>query len=122
MRALVLGGAGAVCKETTRDLAHYSDFEEIVVADYNVAAAQALVDELNDSRLQASPFDADDYEAMLQLFPQFDVVVNGLPFKYDYIVNKACVEAGADGLDLSSADSQFALPKKALQTDMPFTP
>ena len=32
MRVLVLGGAGAVCNETTRDLAHYSDFNEIVVA------------------------------------------------------------------------------------------
>lgn len=38
MRALVLGGAGAVCKETTRDLAEYSDFEEIVVADFNLPA------------------------------------------------------------------------------------
>ncbi len=35
MRALVLGGAGAVCRETTRDLAAYSAFDEIVVADYN---------------------------------------------------------------------------------------
>ena len=122
MRALVLGGAGAVCKETTRDLAHYSDFEEIVVADYNLAAAQALVDELNDSRLQASLFDAGDYEAMLQRFPQFDVVVNGLPFKYDYIVNKACVEVGVNGLDLSSDDPQFALHEKALQKEMLFIP
>ena len=30
MRALVLGGAGAVCEETTRDLAKYSKFDEIV--------------------------------------------------------------------------------------------
>ena len=30
MRALVLGGAGAVCKETTRDLAEYSQYDEIV--------------------------------------------------------------------------------------------
>jgi lysine 6-dehydrogenase len=51
MRALVLGGAGAVCKETTRDLARYSDFEEIVVAEYNVEAAQALVDDIGDPRL-----------------------------------------------------------------------
>ena len=48
MRALVLGGAGAVCQETTRDLSRFSDFEEIVVADYNVAAAQAIVDSLRD--------------------------------------------------------------------------
>ena len=62
MRALVLGGAGAVCKETTRDLAQYSDFEEIVVADYSVAAAQALVEELGDPRLKVLSFNADDYD------------------------------------------------------------
>jgi saccharopine dehydrogenase-like NADP-dependent oxidoreductase len=123
MRALVLGGAGAVCKETTRDLAQYSDFDEIVVADYNVAAAQALVEGLSDPRLKAIPFDAEDYEGMLRLFPEFDVVVNGLPFKYDYPVNKACVEVGVDGLDLSSDDPQFALhDEAALDKDMLFVP
>ena len=122
MRALVLGGAGAVCKETTRDLAQHSDFEDIVVADYNVAAAQALVEEIGDPRLQVTPFDAGDYEEMLRLFPQFDVVVNGLPFKYDYPVNKACVEVGVNGLDLSSDDPQFALHEEALKKGVLFVP
>ncbi len=36
MKVLVLGGAGAVCSETTRDLAQYSKFDEIVVADYDL--------------------------------------------------------------------------------------
>ena len=122
MRALVLGGAGAVCKETTRDLAQYSDFEEIVVADYNLAAAQALVEELGDPRLKVISFNADDYDGMLRLFPKYDIVVNGLPFKYDYPVNKACVEVGGDGLDLSSDDPQFALHEEALKKDMLFVP
>ncbi len=122
MRALVLGGAGAVCQETTRDLSRCSDFEEIVVADYNVAAAQTIVDELDDDRLQVIQFDAENYEAMLELFPKFDVVVNGLPFKYDYPVNKACVEVGVNGLDLSSEDPQFALHDAALEQDMLFIP
>jgi saccharopine dehydrogenase-like NADP-dependent oxidoreductase len=122
MRALVLGGAGAVCKETTRDLAQYSDFEEIVIADYNVAAAQALAEELGDPRLKVISFDANDYDEMLRLFPEFNVVVNGLPFKYDYPVNKACVEGGVDGLDLSSDDPQFALHEEALKKDMLFVP
>ena len=118
MRALVLGGAGAVCRETTRDLADYSDFEEIVVADRNVAAAAALVREVGDPRLKAIAFDADDYEGMLELFPRYDVVVNGLPFRYDYPVNKACVEVGVNGLDVSSEDDQFALHGEALERDM----
>lgn len=122
MRALVLGGAGAVCKETTRDLAEFSDFEEIIVADYNITAAQALIDEIGDDRMQAIHFDADDYDAMLELFPNFDVVVNGLPFKYDYPVNRACVETGVNGLDLSSEDPQFALSKEAEEKEMIFIP
>jgi lysine 6-dehydrogenase len=122
MRALVLGGAGAVCKETTRDLAEYSDFEEIVVADYNLAAAEALVAEIGDSRLSALRFDAEDYDGMLALFPEYDVVANGLPFKYDYVVNKACVEVGVNGLDLSSEDPQFAMHEEALGKGMIFIP
>jgi lysine 6-dehydrogenase len=122
MRALVLGGAGAVCKETTRDLAQYSDFEEIVVADYNVAAAQALVEELGDPRLKAISFNAENYDEMLRLFPKFDIVLNGLPYMYDYPVNKACVEIGVDGLDLSSDDPQFAFHEEALKKDMLFVP
>ena len=122
MRALVLGGAGAVCKETTRDLAAYSDFDEIVVADYNLEAVTKLVDEIGDARLNPIFFDANDYDGMLKLFPQFDVVVNGLPFKYDLAVNTACVEVGVNGLDLSSEDPQFALHDKALAKDMIFIP
>ena len=64
MRALVLGGAGAVCSETTRDLAATSDFDEIVVADYDVAAVEALLEEIGDDRLTALKFDANDVAAM----------------------------------------------------------
>ncbi len=122
MRALVLGGAGAVCKETTRDLAQFSDFDEIVVADYDLVAVTRLVNSIGDQRLKPLFFNADEYEGMLALFPGFDVVVNGLPFKYDYPVNQACVEVGVNGLDLSSDDPQFALHDQALAKGMIFVP
>lgn len=122
MRALVLGGAGAVAKEATRDLSRYSDFDEIVIAEYNVAAGEALAAELNDPRLKVIPFDANNEDAMRELFPRFDVVVNGLPYRYDYIVNKVCVEVGVNGLDLSSDDPQFALHEEAAKKGMIFVP
>ena len=122
MRALVLGGAGAVCKETTRDLAAYSNFDEIVVADYNLDAVTRLVESIGDPRLKPIFFNADDYNSMLQLFPQFDIVINGLPFKYDLAVNQACVEVGVNGLDLSSDDPQFDLHEEALAKGMTFIP
>ena len=51
MKILSLGGAGAVCRYATRDLAEFSDFQ-IVIGDYNVAAAEKLAAEIDDPRLR----------------------------------------------------------------------
>jgi lysine 6-dehydrogenase len=122
MRALVLGGAGAVCKETTRDLAEYSQYDEIVVADYNLEAANNLVKDIGDRRLTPLFFDAEDYGSMLKLFPGFDIVINGLPWKYDLPVTKACVEVGINGLDVSTKENQWDYDAEAKRKDMIFIP
>jgi saccharopine dehydrogenase-like NADP-dependent oxidoreductase len=122
MKVLVLGGAGAVCKETTRDLASFSTFDEIVVADYNLAAAKKLAATIGEPRLKTIFFDAEDYGAMLKTFPGFDVVVNGLPWKYDMPVTRACVETGVNGLDVSTEEDQWDLDGEAKQKEMVFIP
>ncbi|RME45986.1 MAG: hypothetical protein D6791_09395 [Chloroflexi bacterium] len=122
MKALVLGGAGAVCRETTRDLAKFSKFDEIVVADYNLDAATTLIDDIGDPRLKAVFFDAEDYDSMLKLFPGFDVVVNGLPWKYDLAVTKACVEVGVNGLDVSTEEDQWSYDAIAKEKEIIFIP
>lgn len=122
MRALVLGGAGAVCKETTRDLAEYSEYDEIVVADFNIKAATELVNDIGEKRLTPLFFDAEDYGSMLKLFPGFDVVINGLPWKYDLPVTKACVEVGINGLDVSTEEDQWDYDETAKSKDMVFIP
>jgi lysine 6-dehydrogenase len=122
VRALVLGGAGAVCKETTRDLAKYSKFDEIVLADGNDRAAEVLVKEIADPRLRAVHLDADDEGGLARLFDGYDVIVNGLPFKYDLTVTRACVAAGVHGLDISSEDPQFDLHEQAKQKGVLFVP
>jgi saccharopine dehydrogenase-like NADP-dependent oxidoreductase len=122
MRVLVLGGAGAVCSETTRDLAQYSDFDEIIVADYNLEAAAELVEDIGDSRLSPMMFDAEDYDSMVKLFPGFDVVVNGLPWRYDLPVTKACVETGVNGLDVSTEEEQWDYDEEARAKEIIFIP
>jgi saccharopine dehydrogenase-like NADP-dependent oxidoreductase len=122
MRALVLGGAGAVCKETTRDLAEYSQYDEIVVADFNLEAAKSLVEDIGDRRLTPLFFDAEEYGSMLKLFPAFDVVINGLPWKYDLPVTKACVEVGVSGLDVSTEEDQWSYDGRAKSKDIVFIP
>ena len=98
MKVLVLGGAGAVCSETSRVLAKFSDFEEIVVADYDLDSANGLVKEIGDPRLSTVKFDANKYEEMVKLFPGHDVVISGLPCEYDRAVTRACAETGVNGL------------------------
>lgn len=122
MKTLVLGGAGAVCSETTRDLAQYSKFDEIVVADYNLDAANQLIKEIGDPRLKAVQFDANDYDSMLKLFPGHDVVISGLPCEYDPVVTKACVEAGVNGLDVATEEDQWSYDAVAKEKDMIYIP
>ena len=122
MKTLVLGGAGAVCNETTRDLAKFSKFDEIVVADYNLDAANALVAEISDPRLKAVFFDAENYDGMIKLFSGYDVVINGLPWKYDLPVTKACVEVGVNGLDVSTEEDQWSYHAEAKNKDVVFIP
>ena len=122
MRVLSLGGAGAVCQHATRDLAEFSAFDEIIVGDYNVAAAEKLVKEIGDPRLKVLKVDANNYDELVRLFGQYDVILNGLPWKYDMAVTKACVEAGVHGLDVSTEEDQWDYHDAAQEKDIIFIP
>lgn len=122
MRVLSLGGAGAVCQHATRDLAEFSDFDQIVIGDYNLAAAEKLAAEIGDPRLGVLKVDANDFESLVRIFKEFDVILNGLPWKYDLAVTRACVEVGVSGLDVSTVESQWDYHAAAKQKDIVFIP
>ncbi len=122
MRVLSLGGAGAVCQHATRDLAKFSDYEQIVIGDYNVAAAEELAAEIGDPRIQVLKVDAEDYAGLVKLFKDFDVILNGLPWKYDMAVTRACIEAGVNGLDVSTEEEQWDYDAAAKEKDIVFIP
>jgi lysine 6-dehydrogenase len=122
VKVLSLGGAGAVCQHATRDLAEFSDFDQIVIGDYNVAAAEKLAAEIGDPRVQVLEVDANDYEELVRTFRGFDVILNGLPWKYDLAVTKACVEAGVSGLDVSTEKNQWDYDAAAKDKDIVFIP
>lgn len=122
MNILALGGAGAVCEHTVRDLCAFSDFEAIVIGDYNVAAAQKLADGIGDPRLQVVHVDAEDDGALIEACRGYDVVLNGLPWKYDMAVTRACIEAGVNGLDVSTEEEQWDLDGAAQTRNIVFIP
>ena len=122
MKVLSLGGAGAVCQHATQDLAQFSDFDEIVIGDYNVAAAEELAAEIGDPRVQVLQVDAQDYDKLVKTFKGFDVILNGLPWKYDLAVTRACVEAGVSGLDVSTEQDQWSYDAAAKEKNIVFIP
>jgi lysine 6-dehydrogenase len=122
MKVLALGGAGAVCQYATRDLAEFSSFDEIVVGDYNLPAAEELVADIRDPRVSALKVDAGDDDALVQTFRSFDVVLNGLPWRYDLVVTRACVEAGVSGLDVSTEEDQWSYDGVAREKGIVFVP
>ncbi|MBL7062779.1 MAG: saccharopine dehydrogenase NADP-binding domain-containing protein [Anaerolineae bacterium] len=122
MKILSLGGAGAVCQHATRDLAEFSDFDQIVIGDHNVAAAEELAAEIGDPRVEVLRVDAEDYDGLVKTFKDFDVILNGLPWKYDLAVTRACVEVGVDGLDVSTEETQWDYDTAAREKGIVFIP
>jgi lysine 6-dehydrogenase len=122
MKVLSLGGAGAVCQHATRDLCEFSDYDEIVIGDYNVGAAEELAAEIGDPRLRVLRVDAEDYGGLVKTFQGFDAILNGLPWKYDLAVTKACVGAGVSGLDVSTEEDQWSYDAAARDRGIVFIP
>lgn len=122
MKILCLGGAGAVCQHATRDLAEFSDFKEIVIGDYNVRAAEKLAAEISDPRVRVMKVDANNDDELVKAFKDFDLILNGLPFRYDMAVTRACVEVGVNGLDVSTEEDQWDLHAAAQKKGMVFVP
>src|SRR6266581_3370305 len=120
MKAVVLGGCGAMGSEATRDLATTSDFDEITIADLNVAQAQALADELNAStgreRVHGVPVDASDEDALVTVMRGQDVVVNTMTYHFGLQATHAAIRAGVNYLDLGglhNTPKQLALDNEA---------
>lgn len=94
MKAIALGGAGAMARFAVRDLAGKNRVEELIIADYNIAAAERLARELG-GKCSARRIDANDHAQMVAAIKGFDVALGGIgPFyRYEVKMAKACMEA-----------------------------
>jgi saccharopine dehydrogenase (NAD+, L-lysine-forming) len=120
MKVVIPGGCGAMGSEATRDLAKTSDFDEITIADLNVAQAQALADELNAGTgrelVRVTQVDASDEEALVKVMRGQDVVVNTMTYHFGIKATHAAIRAGVHYLDLGglhSTPKQLALDNEA---------
>lgn len=95
--------------ELTRDLARTSDFEEIIIADVDVAKAHALADELGDRRVRVMKIDVSDEDSLTEKLQAFDVVANATTYHFGLIATRAAIKARVNYLDLGGL---FNTPKQ----------
>jgi lysine 6-dehydrogenase len=105
MRVVVLGGAGAMGAAVSADLAACADVADLVIADIDVAKAEALAEAVG-GPARAAPVDLADRERGLALLEGADVLVNCTSFTlFDRVIELA-VEAAVDYADLISEPTE----------------
>ncbi|MHA7208787.1 saccharopine dehydrogenase family protein [Arthrobacter sp. MDT1-65] len=102
MRILIIG-AGGVGSAAARIAVRRTFFEQLVVADYDVARPQALVAELRDPRLVAASVDASSAEAVAGLIREHGAthVLNAVDPRFVMPIFDGCLAAGATYLDMA---------------------
>jgi lysine 6-dehydrogenase len=107
MRALVLGGGGAMGRWTIRDLTESEGVDEVVAADLDGtrareaagwAAAQAGSN--GTARVKGIALDAGDGAALRRAFEATDVVCNCAVFTTNLPAMEACADTGSQYVDL----------------------
>ena len=120
MKVLMLG-AGAVGTVSALKFVQDAMLEQLVIADAVSARASLLADHLNDPRVSFRRLDAGDRAAVAHAIRDAGatIVLNAALPATNLVVMRACLDAGADYIDLASGgtdddgipklDDQFAL-------------
>ncbi|MDJ1113918.1 saccharopine dehydrogenase family protein [Microbacterium dauci] len=107
MRILIIG-AGGVGSAAARILRRRDFFDAVVIADYDPARPQALVDELRDERFSAAQVDASDAGSVAALIREHGAthVLNAVDPRFVMPIFDGAFAAGATYLDMAMSLSQ----------------
>jgi saccharopine dehydrogenase (NAD+, L-lysine forming) len=107
MRVLLVG-AGGVGAAATGIAARRTFFDRFVVADYDLARAEAAVSRADDSRFTATRVDASSPDAVAALCREHDIthVLNAVDPRFVMPIFSGAYAAGADYLDMAMSLSR----------------
>ena len=109
MKVVCLGGAGAMASSCTYDLHKTSDFDEIVIADFDEGKSRRVIDLMDgDKRVSYVKLDASKKDEIVKVLKGADYVVDGLPDQYTYNFMDAATEMGINGVSLSMINADKA--------------
>lgn len=102
MKAVCLGGAGAMSASLEYDLHKTSDFDEIVVADFDEGKARRVIDLMDgDKRFSFTKLDATKKEEIAKVLKGADCVFDGLPDSFVFNFMEVASEIGINGVSLT---------------------
>jgi len=118
---VVLGGAGGMGRVAVAHAAAFEDVGQLIVADLDLSAAEAVVAQCTASartRLRAAAVDVTDATALAALLGQADVVLNttGPFYRLGVAVLRGAIEAGCHYIDICD-DWEPTLEMLALHDD-----
>ncbi len=103
MRITVFGGCGQIGRVAVQALTTTDVFSEIIIADANLGAAQALAGALDPERVMAVQVNADDRDSLKAAMHGSRVALNciGPFYRYGPLVLGAAIEERVDYVDIS---------------------
>ena len=99
MKKIIVVGVGAQGSTIAKRMDEHPDVSEIICADYDLTAAQALKNSLGKAR--ALQLDAGDVGKVIDAADGCDLVVNGLPLEFNLIVMEAALAVNASYFDMA---------------------
>ena len=114
---LLLGGYGATGRPLARHLLSQTK-ANLIIAGRNLDKAKAFADELNDSRVTCAPVDASDEASLRTSLQNVTLCLVAAPTtQFTGRVARACLDAGADYLDVQFAASKLTT-LRALESEI----
>jgi lysine 6-dehydrogenase len=100
MKIVVLGGAGKMGCVSVQDLARHELVEEVIIADINQAAAEAVAAFLNNPKVKIQPVDMEDMPGLVKVLAEADACVNATVYYTNLNVMEACLQARTHYTDM----------------------
>jgi saccharopine dehydrogenase (NAD+, L-lysine-forming) len=101
MKALILG-VGAVGSVTAEILANSQEFDQVVVADWNMDRVEVVEKKISSDKVLGKKIDASNVAMMAEEFKGIDLVLNGVIPKFNFNIMDACLKAGSHYADMAS--------------------
>jgi saccharopine dehydrogenase (NAD+, L-lysine forming) len=99
VKKIIVVGVGAQGGTIAKRLNSHPEVSEIICADYDQRAAEELSGTL--AKARGMQLDAGDENQVIQAAQGCDLIVNGLPLKFNLNIMKAALAAKADYLDMA---------------------